>query len=378
MSKFPGANYQGPILTSQHAVGRMESGYGSRPLSGVSKATQGSVLSTSASVPVSPSVGSSNMLDRLQRRREEGHLKQLKQQDPYEQYIAANQGNPYPQKQSHYTPHSSVASLHHGEGVQPQLPHSGHVSTAKPLLMNVNHSHYTPHSSVASLHHGEGVQPQLPHSAYVPTAQPPLMNVNYSQYTPHPSVRGSVQGSVQRGERVQPQVPHSAHVPSAQPSLMNVNPSQEQRWSQQERQSLQQSDPRWGVPLSPAAQMSSTGTRVSSDVLSYLTPPEARRPPLPNNSENSPRPQNQDYFNSQRPGGGIPLQTQPSTHGDIAHSIPASLTPRNPSSTNSVRAAHVHDYNNNQPPGYSATEMMGKNVQGNVPSTTPYWEQHKS
>lgn len=224
------------------------------------------------------------MLDRLQRRRQEEHLKQLQQPDPYEQYMAANQGYPHPQQ------------------------------------------HY--------------------------------------QYTPHPSVPGSV---VHHGGRVQPQLPHSAHVPSAQPPLMNVIPSREQHWAQQERQSLQQSDPRRGVSYSSAAQTSST--RVSSDVLSYATPPEARRPPLPNNSS---QPQNQDYISTQHPGGGIPLHTP---QGDIAHLVPANHTPRLPSTTNSAQITHVHGFTN-QPPGYS-TEMMKNNVQGNA-SSTPPGEKHQS
>lgn len=258
MLKATGAyNDEGPIISSQYAVGQPESGHGSRPLSRISKATRGSVLSGSAG---SPSVRS-NMLDRLQRRRQEEHLRQLQQQDPYEQYMSANQGYPYPQQHYQYTPHPSV---------------------------------------LGSVHHGGGVQPQLPHSAHVPTAQPPLMN---------------------------------------------VNPSRERQLTQQEYLSLQQSDPRRGIPHSPAAQTSST--RVSSDVLSYATPPEARRPPLPNSSS---RPQNQDYF-SQHPTSGTPLQTQPSTQGDI--SVPANYTSRLPSTANSAPTTHVHGFSHstNQPPG---------------------------
>ena len=223
------------------------------------------------------------MLDRLQRRREEEHRRQMPQQDPYEQYMSANQGYPYPQQHYQYTPLSSVPG--------------------------------------SVMHRGEGMQPQLPRSVHVPTAQPPLMN---------------------------------------------VSPSRER---QQERQSLQES-PRRRIPpsLTPATQTSSS--RVSSEVLSYMTPPELRRPPLPNNSS---QPQNQDYFSPQHPAGGIP---QPSTHGDIAHSPPANYTPRLPSTTNSAQAAHVHDLTN-QPPGYSATEMKN-NVQGNVASTPPLREKHQS
>ena len=221
------------------------------------------------------------MLDRLQRRREEEH-KQLQQQDPYEQYMSANQGHPYPQQ------------------------------------------HY--------------------------------------QYTPHPSVPGSVHYG-----GVQPQPPHSAHVPTTQPPLMNVSPSREQQWAQQERQSLQQSDPRWGIPRLSAAQTSST--RVSSDVLSYATPPEARRPPLPSNPSHS---QYQDYFSPQHPAGGIPLQTQPSAQGDIAHSVPANYSPQLPSTTNSAQTTHAHGFTN-QPPGYP-TEMIN-NVQA---SNTPHREKHQS
>ena len=237
------------------------------------------------------------MLDRLQRRREEEHFRLVPQQDPYEQYMSANQGHPYyPQQHSQYTPRSSVPG--------------------------------------SVVHHREGVQPQLPHSAHVPTAQPPLMNVNRSR---------------------------------------------EQHWAQQERQSLQQSDSRRGIPHSPAAQTSSTRVSSASDVLSYQTPPEARRPPLPNNSS---RPQNQDYFSPQRPAGGTPLQTQPSTHGDIAHSVPANHTPRHPSTTSSAQAANVHGFTN-QPPGYSDTEAMRNNVQGNVAATNssttiPGSEKHRS
>jgi hypothetical protein len=231
------------------------------------------------------------MLDRLQRRREEEHLRQLPQQDPYEQYMSANQGHPYPQQHYQNAPRSSVPG------------------------------------SVAN--YREGVQPQLPHSAHVPTAQPPLMN---------------------------------------------VNPSREQHWAQQGRQSLQQSDSRRGIPHSLTAQTSSTRVSSASDVLSYQTPPELRRPPLPNNSS---RPQNQDYFSPQHPAGGSPLQTQPSTHGDIAHSVPANYT-RHPSTTSSAQAAHVHGFTN-QPPGYSPTEDVQGNVATTNSSTTiPGSEKHRS
>ena len=273
MFKSPGAYNEGPIFSPQNAVGQVENGYGSRPLSRISKPTRGSVLSESSTLPGSPSVGGSDMLDRLQRRREEEH-RQLQQQDPYEQYMSANQGYP----QQHY------------------------------------------------------------------------------QYT-HPSLSGSVmhQGGVQ------PQFPHSAHVLTAQPPLMNVNPSREQHWAHPNRQSLQQSDPRQGAPRSSAALTSST--RVSSDVLSYATPPEARRPPLPSNSS---QPQNQDNFSSQYPAGGNPLQIQSSTQGDIAHSVAANYTPR---ATNSAQTTRVEDFtNDHKPPGYS-TEMMRHNVQGNVASS---------
>jgi len=148
------------------------------------------------------------MLHHLQRRREEEHLKELQQQDPYQQYVASNQGYPYPRE-----------------------------------------------------HH---------------------------QYTPHPSGPGlAVQG-------VQPQLPSSAHLPIAQSPSINADPSQEQYRVPQERQSLQQSESRRGIPHTPSAQTSST--RGTSDVLSYMTPPEARQPPLP-----SSRPQNQDYFSPQQP-----------------------------------------------------------------------------
>ena len=263
------------------------------------------------------------MLDRLQRRREEGHLRQLQQRDPYEQYMSANQAYPHPQQQYQYTPHPSVPG---------------------------------------SVVHG-GMQPQLPQNVHAPTAQPSLMNVNPS----HRSVPGSV---AHRGEGVQPQLSPSVHVPTAQPSLRNFNPSREQHLAQQERQSLQQSDPRRSVPHSLMPTVQTSSTRVSSDVLSYATPPEARRPPLSNN--NSSRPQNQDYFNSQHPASGIPLQTLPSTQGSV--SIPAAnYTPRLPSTTNSAQAAHVHGFSN-EPPGYS-TEMIN-NVQRNAASTTPYREKH--
>ena len=213
------------------------------------------------------------MLDRLQRRREEEH-RQLQPQDPYEQYMSANQGFP----QQHY-------------------------------------------------------------------------------HTPHPSVPGSV---VHRGEGVQPQLPYNARVPNVQPPFMNVTPSQEQHWGQQERQSWRQSDPRWGIPRSSVAQTIST--RVSSDVLSYATPPEARRPPLPSNSS---QPQTQDYFTSQHPASGVPLQPQPSTQGDIVHTVPANYTPRAPSTKKSPHVLGL----TNQPPGYS-TEMMRNDVQEKAVSTT--------
>ena len=278
MFKFPGEE---PNYSSQHAVEQVESSHGGRPLSRISKATRGSVLSGSTAMAGPPSV-TSNMLDRLQRRREEEH-RQLRQQDPYEQYMSANQG--YPQQ--------------------------------------------------------------------------------YYQYTPHPSVPGSV---MRHGESVQFQLPRSAQVPTAQPPLMNVSPSREQNWAQQERQSLQQSDPRRGIQRSSVAQTSST--RVSTDVLSYATPPEARRPPLPSNTS---RPQSQNYFSPQHPAGGIPLQTQPSTQGDIARSVPANYPPRLPSTAGSPQTPHVHDFSN-QPPGYS-TEMRN-NVQEHVGSTTPHREKH--
>ena len=284
MFKFLGAYNGGPIYSSQYAVGQVENGHGSRPPSRISKPTRGSVLSESTTLPGSPSVGGSDMLDRLQRRREEEH-RQLQQQDPYEQYMSANQG-------------------------YPQQPY---------------------------------------------------------QYTPHPSLSGSV---MYRGG-IQPQLPNSAHVLTAQP-LMNVSPSREQHWAPPQRQSLQQSDPRQGAPRSSLALTSST--RVSSDVLSYGTPPEARRPPLPSNSS---QPQPQDYFSSQYPAGGNPMQVQSSTtQGDIAHSVPANHTPRVPSTTNSAQISHVQGFTNEQnPPGYS-TEMMRHNVQGNVASKTPLREKN--
>lgn len=173
---------------------------------------------------------------------------------------------------------------------------------------------------------------------------------------------------MRHGESVQFQLPRSAQVPTAQPPLMNVSPSREQNWAQQERQSLQQSDPRRGIQRSSVAQTSST--RVSTDVLSYATPPEARRPPLPSNTS---RPQSQNYFSPQHPAGGIPLQTQPSTQGDIARSVPANYPLRLPSTAGSPQTPHVHDFSN-QPPGYS-TEMRN-NVQEHVGSTTPHREKH--
>ena len=220
------------------------------------------------------------MLDRLQRRREEEH-RQMQQQDPYEQYMSANQG--YPQQ-------------------------------------------------------------------------------DY-QYTPYPSVPGSI---MNQGEGVQPQLPRNAHVPTYQ-TIMNVNPSREQHWAQPKRQNLQQSDPRQAIPRSSLALTSST--RVSSAVLSYATPPEARRPPLPDNSS---QPQTQDYFSAQHPEGGIPSQVQPTTEGDIivAHSGPANYSPGVPSSSSSSQTTYVPGF---KPPGYS-TEMMKHNVQEKVASNTPLRE----
>jgi len=309
-----GAYIQGPIYSTQNGNGHVGSSQGSR----ISKSARGSVLSASASatLPVSPSVGSSNMLDRLQRRREEEH-RQLPQQDPYDQYMSANQG--YPQQ-----------------------------------------------------HH---------------------------QYTPHPSVPGSVKMSVTRfGEGVQPQLPHTARILTAQPPSMNVNPSREQHWGQQERQGLQQYDPRQGFPSLRSSAAETTSTRVSSDVLSYVTPPEARRPPLPSNSS---QPQIQDYFN-QPPAAGVLSQTQPSTEpanytpsaqtalvrgftklpgysnekmknnvqGNVASSstLPQEYTPEVPS-TNSAQTTLVRGLT--KPPGYT-TEKMKNNVEGNVTSTSTY------
>ena len=273
---------QGPIYSSQNAVGQVENGHESRPPSRIAKGARGSILSASTTVPGSPSVGS-DMVDRLQRRREEEHRK-LQPQDPYEQYVSANPG--YPQQ-----------------------------------------------------HH---------------------------QYTRRPSVPVSVAHQV---EAMQPQFPHSAYLPGAQHPFMSVTPSREQHWAQ-ERQGLQQPDPRLGVPRSSLALTSST--RVSSDVLSYATLPEARRPPLPSNSS---RPQSQDYPIPQHPAGGNPSQIQPSTQGDIAHSVPANNSPRVPSTSKSAQTIPVDDFTN-EPPRYS-TETKG-NVQGNVASNTPLWEKHKS
>jgi hypothetical protein len=213
------------------------------------------------------------MLDRLQRRREEEH----RQQDPYDQYMSANQG--YPQQ-----------------------------------------------------HH---------------------------QYTPHPSVPGSAMMSVTRpGEGLPP----TAHIMTAQPPLMNVNPSREQHWGQQERQGLQQYDPRQGFPSLRSSAAETTSTRVSSDVLSYVTPPEARRPPMPSNSS---QPQTHEYFSLQPPAAGILSKTQPSTQGDIAHSEPANYTPVVPSTQTALVRGFI------KPPGYS-TEKVKNNVQGNVASTSTF------
>jgi len=275
---------QGPIYNSQNAVGQVENGHESKPLSRISKSPRGSIRSASTTVPGSPSVGGSDMLDRLQRRREEEHRK-LQPQDPYQQYVSASQG--YPPQHQQYTRRPSVP--------------------------------------VSVVQQVEGMQPQLPHSAYLPTPQPPFMN---------------------------------------------ASPSRERQWAQPEQQGLQQPDPRWGVPRSSLALTSST--RVSSDVLSYATLPEARRPPL---SSNSSRSQMQDYFIPQLPAGGIPLPAQPSTQGDIAHSVPANYSPRVSSATKSAQTTPVED-STNQPPGYSI-EMMG-NVQGNEASNTPLREKHKS
>ena len=184
------------------------------------------------------------MLHHLQRRREEEHLRE---QDPYQQYVASNQGY-HPQE-----------------------------------------------------HH---------------------------QYTPQPSMPGlAVQG-------VQPQPPSSAPLPIAQSRSINADPSLEQYRVQQERQ---QSESRPGIPHIPSSQSSST--RGTSDVLSYMTPPEARQPPLP-----SSRPQNQDYFSPQQPAAGT---------GNIAHSVPVNYNPASglPSTTNLDHTAHAQSYAN-RPPGY--------------------------
>lgn len=110
-----------PISSLQHAVGGQENGHGNLPLSrGLSKATRKSAPSTSPFIPGSPSAAS-NMLDQLQRRREEQHLRELQQKDLYQQHTFSNQGYPHPQQQYQYTPHPSVS----GSAVpQPQLPHS--------------------------------------------------------------------------------------------------------------------------------------------------------------------------------------------------------------------------------------------------------------
>ena len=311
--KSPGAYSErpGPIFSPQYAVGQVDSSHGSRQPS-----RGGSVLSASRTIPGSPDTHSvaSNMLDRLQRRREEEH-RHMQQQDPYEQYVSANQGYPFPQQHYQFsTPHPSVPEsvVYRGEGVQSQLPRSpvNDILTGQPAFMSVTPSRE------------QGVQSQLPRSPDIQTGQPPFMS---------------------------------------------VTPSRDRLWAQQERQSLQQSDTRLGFLRSSAAPTSST--RVSSDVLSYMTPPEARRLLLlPNNSS---QPQIQEY-----PEGGIPLSahTSSTTQGDnSANSGPANHNntppPRVPSSTKSALAltttnTHVHDVDN-QPPGYS-TEMMGNNVQGNV------------
>jgi hypothetical protein len=249
---FPGGPSERPISSSQQAVGQQENR--NRPLSrGLSKATRVSAPSTS--VPASPSVASNNMLDLLQRRREEQHFRELSL-DPYQQYIFSNQG--HPQQPYQHTPHSFVPGSVM-QGVQPQPPLSAHVQSPP---MNTDPSHRAPERNF----------------------QPPQLRISHA----------------------------------------------------------------------PSAQTSSTG--VTSDILSYMTPPEDRKRPLPTNSS---QPQNQDHFIPQHPSAN-------GTPRNITQSVPANSNPasRHSSTTNSAPAAYARRYSN-QPPGYSAIET-GNNVQGNV------------
>lgn len=237
-------------------------------------------------------------------------------------------------------------------------------------------------------------QQQDPYRQYMMAHDQPQQ---YHQHSTHPSVPGSV---VHRGEGVQPQPLHGTQMhatglqnpagairaPSvvaqtAQPPLaalqsrshqtpMNANPAvrsaREQNWGQQGHQNLQQQqpqqqqrqpDPRFSHTAS--AQTSSTRVTSASDVLSYMTPPEARRHPLPNNQSQS-QPQNQDYFSVQRPASSTVIQPSQtggsSTHGKIAHSaVPANYNPASrghSSFPNATYATHMNSHSNQPPPGY--------------------------
>jgi len=334
--RSPGGYNGSPILQSQHAVGRQENGHGDRPLSRrFSKITRKSPPSTVASIPGSPSVRSDTVgyhhylqQQRQQQQRQQLEQQQQRQQDPYRQYIMAHDDG-YPQQHRQPTPHPSVAGsvVHRGEGVQPQPPHG------------------------VQTHATQAIGPTLAGKGRGPDDV-----IQTVQHPPFPNA------SIQR--------PATHQIP------MNANPAVrdgwEPYWGQQEHQNLQKQQQQQqqqnrqqqqAIPrMSHTSSAQTSSTRVTSDILSYMTPPEARRPQLPSNQS---QPQNQDYFTIHPAGPTtiIPSQAGGSTtHGIIAHSgIPANHTPasRAPSSLNPAHVAHGYTnthVDSSQPPRYTETK----------------------
>lgn len=176
------------------------------------------------------------------------------------------------------------------------------------------HHQHTPSSVATPIVHprsrGQGVQPRPPHGV--------------QRY----SIRGIGLNPARTSDisqHAQPSIPNvTAQQATTHQIPMSVRGQQEQNSKQQ-----QQQRPESGrLPQTP------------SDVLSYMTPPEARQPPLP---------QDQDYFTPPPIGTGTPSQTRSSTHGITAHS--ESYTP-DPLTTNLAHPNGARGYTN-LPPGYS-------------------------
>jgi len=331
-----------PILSPQYAVGGQQNGYGDRLSRGLSKATRSS--GPSASIPGSPSVrsdqaGQYHLHLQQQRQHHQRELweqqrrdpqaqdlqeRDLQEQDPYRQYMMIH-GQGHPQQYQHTPSHPSRAGsvVHPGDAVQP--PRGVHTHATQAMGPDPAFVARAPNGVIQS-------------------PQPPLL--------PHVTVAGQ---------------PAAVRHPSMNAGSPQTAGWEEQHLAQQRHPSLQRQQPDYRNSL-PSARAS---TGITSDVLSYMTPPEARRQPLPSNHSQL---TNQDYFSSRPAATSIPLPLQPGspTHGNVAPAVPVNYSPasRVPPTTNS---AHSPGYTTNEPPGYVETR---NDVQGKMNSTTPHSEKH--